>query len=48
MEPGQVYGIDELAHASGLTAPNLLRQLTEWELRGLVRKVASGGFIRAS
>jgi DNA processing protein len=48
MEPGQVYGIDELAHASGLAAPNLLRQLTEWELRGLVRKVASGGFIRAS
>ena len=48
MEAGRVYGIDELAHASGLTAPNLLRQLTEWELRGLVRRVASGGFIRTS
>jgi len=48
MEAGRVYRIDELAQASGLPTPSLLRQLSEWELRGLVRRLAGGGFIRAS
>ncbi len=48
MEEGQAYGLDELAQASGLLPAVLLPRLSEWELRGAVRRLACGRFIRAS
>jgi DNA processing protein len=48
MEQGRAYELDELSRASGLAASSLLPRLSEWELRGVVRRLACGRFIRAS
>jgi len=46
MDPACAYDLDELAGACGLDAPRLLTQLVDLELRGLVRRVEGGRFIR--
>ncbi len=48
MALGQVYGLDELARTSGLSPASLLPRLSEWELRGEVRRLACGRFMRTS
>ena len=46
MDTACAYDIDALAVACGLDAPRLLRQLADLELRGLVRRVGGGRFMR--
>jgi len=47
MEPGQPCDLDALAQRSGLGAARLLTHLAGLELRGLVRRVGSGRFLRS-
>jgi DNA processing protein len=46
MDTGCPYDVDALAAACGLDAPRLLPLLAELELRGLVRRVGGGRFMR--
>ncbi|MBI2222617.1 MAG: DNA-protecting protein DprA [Acidobacteria bacterium] len=46
LQPGETYGLDELAESSGLPAADLLPRLLELELRGLVVRVPGGRFAR--
>lgn len=46
MAGGALYDVDELAAASGLDVPRLLPRLADLELRGLVRRVEGGRFVR--
>ena len=46
MEPGEVYGLDELVEATGTAAAKLLPRLMELELRGQVGAVGGGRFAR--
>ena len=46
MEAGQPYDLDALAAASGLAAARLLPHLASLELRGLIRRVGGGRFLR--
>ena len=46
MDTACAYDIDALAAACGLDAPRLLPLLADLELRGLVRRVGGGRFIR--
>ena len=46
LQPGETYGLDELAEASGLRAAELLPRLLELELRGLLIRVPGGRFAR--
>jgi len=46
MEPGEVYGLDELVEATGTAASKLLPRLMELELRGHVGAVGGGRFAR--
>ena len=46
MDAGHPYDLDALAAVSGLTATRLLPQLASLELRGLIRRVGGGRFIR--
>ena len=46
MEAGHAYDLDTLAGASGLDARRLLPRLADLELRGLVRRVGGGRFMR--
>ena len=48
MDAGQPYDLDTLAAAAGLELPQLLPRLSELELRGLVRRVDGGRFIRSA
>jgi DNA processing protein len=48
MEHGRIYALDEITRASGLSAPSLLPRLSEWELHGVVRRLACGRFVRVS
>jgi DNA processing protein len=45
MEPGETYGLDDLAAATGITSARLLARLTELELSGWVSS-AGGRFVR--
>jgi DNA processing protein len=47
MAPGQPYDADELAVLSGLELRRLLPRLLDLELRGLVRRVGGGRFLRS-
>jgi DNA processing protein len=47
MEPGQPYDLDALAGASGLDASRLLPRLADLELRGLIRRIGGGRFLRS-
>jgi DNA processing protein len=46
MEAACAYDLDELAGACGLDAPRLLPLLADLELRGLIRRVGGGRFMR--
>jgi DNA processing protein len=46
MDPGHPYDLDTLADASGLDASRLLTRLVDLELRGLIRRVGGGCFMR--
>ena len=46
MEAACAYDLDELAGACGLDTPRLLTHLADLELRGLIRRVEGGRFIR--
>ena len=46
MQLGQPYDVDALAAASGLDSPRLLPRLLELELRGIIRRVEGGRFVR--
>jgi DNA processing protein len=46
MDGGHVYDLDALAAASGLDACRLLPRLADLELRGFIRRVGGGRFIR--
>jgi DNA processing protein len=47
MDAACAYDLDELADACGMDAPRLLTHLAELELRGLVRRIGGGRFVRA-
>ena len=46
MDTACAYDLDALAAACGLDAPRLLPHLADLELRGLVRRVGGGRFMR--
>ena len=46
MDAACAYDLDELAGACGLDAPRLLPLLVDLELRGLIRRVGGGRFMR--
>jgi predicted Rossmann fold nucleotide-binding protein DprA/Smf involved in DNA uptake len=46
MDAACAYDLDELAGACGLETPRLLTHLADLELRGLIRRVEGGRFIR--
>jgi DNA processing protein len=46
MDTACAYDVDALAAACGLDAPRLLPRLADLELRGLVRRVGRGRFVR--
>lgn len=46
MEIGEVYRLDDLAAATGISASKLLPRLMELELRGLIEAPGGGRFIR--
>jgi DNA processing protein len=48
LDRGRAYDLDELASALGLQAAGLLTRLSDWELRGLVRRLDGGRFMLAS
>jgi hypothetical protein len=47
MEPGVPYDLDALASAAGIGAPRLLPRISDLELRGRIRRIDGGRFIRA-
>jgi DNA processing protein len=48
MEAGEAYDLDGLSGRSGLNGDKLLPRLLDLELRGLVRRVGSGRFMRSA
>lgn len=48
MACGHAYDLDALAAASGLQVPRLLPRLMDLELRGLIRRLEGGRFMRPS
>ena len=46
MEPGESYGLDELAESSAMAASRLLPRLMELELQGHITSMAGGRFVR--
>ena len=48
MDPGQAYDLDALSGHSGLDGARLLPRLLDLELRGLVRRIGGGRFMRCS
>jgi DNA processing protein len=48
LQPGDAYGVDDLAVLSGLSAADLLPALLELELRGTIVRVPGGRFALAS
>jgi len=46
MDTGHPYDLDALAALSGLGVARLLPRISELELRGLVRRLDGGRFIR--
>jgi DNA processing protein len=44
LTPGDAYDLDEMSATLGLAGSKLLPRLTEWEMRGLVVRVAGGRY----
>ena len=47
MDPGEVYGVDDLAERTGLDSAALLPRLTELEIAGRVMRAGAGRFVRS-
>jgi DNA processing protein len=47
LTPGEAYDLDEMSATLGITGSKLLPRLTEWEMRGLMRKVPGGRYALA-
>jgi DNA processing protein len=47
MAPGSPYDLDALSASSGLDAARLLPRLADLELRGLIRRIGGGRFMRS-
>jgi DNA processing protein len=47
LTPGETYDLDEMSATVGLTGSMLLARLTQWEMRGNVKKIAGGRYIAA-
>jgi DNA processing protein len=45
LQPGDMYGLDELAAMTGLSAPELLPKLLELELEGRLERLPGGRFV---
>jgi DNA processing protein len=46
MDAGEPYDLDALAGVSGLDAPRLIPRLMDLELKGLLRRIGGGRFVR--
>jgi DNA processing protein len=46
MDAGEPYDLDALAAVSGLDAPRLIPRLIDLELKGLLRRIGGGRFVR--
>jgi hypothetical protein len=44
---GESYDLDEMSATVGLTGSQLLPRLTEWEMQGLLLRVAGGRYTLA-
>jgi DNA processing protein len=44
LTPGETYDLDEMSATLGLSGSRLLPRLTEWEMRGLLVRVAGGRY----
>jgi DNA processing protein len=44
LTPGEAYDLDEMSATLGITGAKLLPRLTEWEMRGHIRKVPGGRY----
>jgi DNA processing protein len=47
LTPGETYDLDEMSATVGLTGSHLLARLTQWEMRGNVKKIAGGRYVAA-
>ena len=47
LTPGEAYDIDEMSATLGMAGPKLLPRLTEWEMQGLVVRLAGGRYALA-
>ena len=47
MDPGELYGVDDLVERSGLDGATLLLRLTELEIAGRVTRAGAGRFVRS-
>jgi DNA processing protein len=48
LTPGEAYDIDEMSATLGMAGPKLLPRLTEWEMQGLVVRLAGGRYALAA
>lgn len=48
LTPGETYDIDEMSATLGMAGPKLLPRLTEWEMQGLVVRLAGGRYALAA
>jgi DNA processing protein len=47
LNPGQAYDVDEMSATVEKSGSDLLPRLTEWEMRGLLKKVPGGRYVLA-
>ena len=47
LTPGESYDLDQMSATVGLAGPKLLPRLTEWEMQGLIVRVAGGRYVLA-
>jgi DNA processing protein len=47
LTPGEAYDLDQMSATVGLTGSTLLARLTQWEMRGELKKVAGGRYVVA-
>jgi len=45
LTPGRAYGVDELSATVEIKGSDLLPRLTDWEMRGLLKKVPGGRYV---
>jgi DNA processing protein len=47
LTPGRAYGVDELSATVAIKSSDLLPRLTDWEMKGLLKKVPGGRYVVA-